>query len=530
MRCARNLTVAAAAALSLAVFADRAHAQDWLSAGNGNTDDRAAFGETVLTRGNVGRLAPIWTLATSGDVDDTPTVEGDAVYVTDAGGSVWRVNRASGAPVWQRKLAALTGKPGAYSRNSPAIGPSSIVLGDQTSATVYALDKASGALLWSTTLDHAPGAIITASPLIDSGRVYLGTASNQEEYAATKKGFVPSFRGAVAALDLASGHVLWQTYMVPSGFTGGAVWGSNLALDHARHALFVGTGDNYSVPPAVAACQAGARDNRALDACLPAADHIDSVLSIDARSGRLNWSRRMQALDTWTVSCIASARPPATPCPEPHGQDLDFGSAPNLFKSLASATGRDLVGAGQKSGAYWAFDRDTGGIVWGTQVNPGGTRGGIEWGSAVLSGRIYVAASNSAWTWTGLVGSRMLTNGGFWSALDAASGQIVWQTPTLARQPKVAIPSGRAVPPPPHAFARTEGAVSVANGVMFGADSAGNFVALDGQTGRQLWTFASGGAAIDAPAIAGGMVFWGDGYGGIGPSNSKLYAFGLNAP
>ncbi len=479
----------------------------------------------MIGTANVHLLAPAWTLATSGDVPDTPTVEGNAVYATDLGGSIWRLDAASGAVAWKQDFPTLTGNPSSFSRNSPAIGPKQIVLGDQASATVYALDKGSGAVLWRTTLDTAPGAIITASPVIVAGHVLVGVSSNQEEYAATHPGFVLSFRGSVAALDLATGALVWQTYTVPQGFTGGAVWGSNIAVDITRHALYVGTGDNYSVPPTVAACQAGARDGRALDACLPVTDHLDSVLSLDAATGSVNWARRMTALDTWTVSCIPSARPPATPCPRPTGPDYDFSSSPNLFSATASGTARDLVGAGQKSGVYWAFDRDTGRVVWGTQVNPGGTRGGIQWGSAVQGGRIFVSASNANYIWSQPIGGNQLTNGGYWSALDASSGQIIWQTPTEAKQPVPTNKSGRTIKPPAGAFARTEGAVSVANGVMYGSDTAGNFVALEATTGRQIWNFQSGGAAIDAPAIVGGTVFWGDGYGDIGKSNSKLYAF-----
>ena len=55
----------------------------------------------------------------------------------------------------------------------------------------------------------------------------------------------------------------------------------------------------------------------------------------------------------------------------------------------------DLVGAGQKSGQYWALDPDTGAVVWVTQAGPGGTAGGLQWGSAVDGKRVYTANANS---------------------------------------------------------------------------------------------------------------------------------------
>ena len=56
--------------------------------------------------------------------------------------------------------------------------------------------------------------------------------------------------------------------MVPSGYTGAAVWGSNLAVDQGRGAVFAGTGENYSVPSAVVSCQAAAQTSGELDTCL----------------------------------------------------------------------------------------------------------------------------------------------------------------------------------------------------------------------------------------------------------------------
>ena len=42
----------------------------------------------------------------------------------------------------------------------------------------------------------------------------------------------------------------------------------------------------------------------------------------------------------------------------------------------------NIVGFPQKSGTYWALNPDTGGIIWHTFVGPGGSLGGIEWGTA----------------------------------------------------------------------------------------------------------------------------------------------------
>src|SRR6202012_6162917 len=68
-----------------------------------------------------------------------------------------------------------------------------------------------------------------------------------------------SFRGAVIALNAATGKLLWKTYMVPSNngggdsnkpgyYSGSAVWEATFALDPSRGPLYIDTGNNYSVP------------------------------------------------------------------------------------------------------------------------------------------------------------------------------------------------------------------------------------------------------------------------------------------
>ena len=524
----KTLSTLALAALAVpcAALAETSAAQPgWGSAGNGPANTRATMAEHVLNTMSVAGLVPIWTLKTTGEVPDTPTVEGDAVYLADSGGSVWRVDAAAGKPVWQVKLPAISGNTKSFSRTSPAIAPNAVIFGDQGEASVYALSKTDGSLLWRVKLDRVKRSLITSSPVVVGNRVIVGVASLQEESAAVIKGFVPTFRGSVASLDLATGAVQWQFYTVPVGFSGGAVWGSNPAVDTARHAVYFGTGDNYSVPPSVAACQVRARNGAQQEKCLPGSDRIDSVISLDIDTGKLNWSRRMTTLDTWTVSCLPSAHKAATPCPQPQGLDYDFGSAPNLFSTTGGTT-QDLVGAGQKSGVYWAFDRDTGKLAWATQVNPGGTRGGIQWGSAVDGGRVFVAASNSNYTFAQLMDGT-ITNGGYWSALDVNTGKIVWQTPTTEKQKPLGNPASRTITPPKGALARVEASVSAANGVMYGADASGLFVALDEATGARLWSYDAGGAAVAGPSIVAGTLFWGDGYGDIGPTSDNLIAFGL---
>ena len=501
-------------------------ATSWTSAGNGASNNHQAPFELFLNRHTVPYLNTRWVFTADGEVWGTPTVQGDAVYASDTGGSVWRIDALTGQAVWKTKLPLYTGNPGSFSRVSPAIGNDAIIIGDQATATIFALSKTTGALIWKTTLATNKLAFITSSPVIVDGRVYVGVSSDQEVGAVTTPGFQIDFRGSVAALDLTSGRVVWQTYTVPAGYTGGAVWSSNLAVDRRRHAIYVDTGNNYSVPTAVAACQTAATTNAQLDACLDPGDHIDSVLSLDTHTGAVNWSQRFTHADNYTDSCPGLTPTPATPCPLPKGVDSDFGAAPNLLTITSAGRQEDVVGAGQKSGVYWELDRDTGKILWGTQVGPGGHYGGIEYGTATDGKRIYIPEGNFAYVETTLYPSGQKTNGGYWSALDPLTGKILWQTPTT----ELAIDTPFAGTPygaPVGGMSNAYGSVSVANGVMYGEDQAGTFVALDADTGSTLWSFKSGGASISGPAIATGSLYWSSGYRNLGPTNNKIYAFSL---
>jgi polyvinyl alcohol dehydrogenase (cytochrome) len=127
---------------------------------------------------------------------------------------------------------------------------------------VFAVSRNTGRLLWRTRVDTNPAAIITSSPVVYRGVAYLGVSSIEEALAARPGYHCCTFRGSVLALKATTGRLLWKTYTVPTGYTGGAVWGSTPAIDPADNMVFVGTGNNYSVPAGV--CTAPGRRPRRL--------------------------------------------------------------------------------------------------------------------------------------------------------------------------------------------------------------------------------------------------------------------------
>ena len=512
-----RMVVAAAAVGSLLLGGAAAMAapggNGWNSAGGNRENTRYAASESKISTATAPNLTKKWELTTGGDVSATPAVDGQRVYVPDWKGNLYAVDRSTGAVVWQRTIESYTGIPGDKARATPALTDTALVIGTQGpfggGGKVLAVNKDTGALLWSTQADSNPGAIITQSATVFDGVVYVGVASQEEAYAALVPGYVCcTFRGSMLALDLATGNILWKTYLTPDGSPGVAVWGSSPAIDTKRGSVYIATGNNYDMPDAVLACVEAAGDNTAAQtACLPPDDHFDSILALDMRTGAIKWATRALPFDAWTVSCIFGN---PDNCPSPAGPDYDFGQAPGIFTVKVDGKPQDLVGAGQKSGDYWALNPDTGAVVWRTTTGPGGTAGGLQWGSAVDGKRVYTQNANSNFKpWPAAGGP----TSGIWSALDAATGQILWQT-----RP----PDGGS----------TSGPVTTANGVVFGCslDAEGHMYALNAATGAVLWSFASGGSCLSGAAISNGTVFWGSGYSnfGFGTPNNKLYAFGLS--
>src|ERR1700739_3529588 len=153
-----------------------------------NTGSQPA--EHTISPTNVGRLTPKWVFTTGGDVSATPTVDGDAVYFPDWGGSLFAVKKNTGERIWSHKISEYDGVIGAVSRVSPAVDGNQVIIGDLQSpklvhngANVISVDRETGTLRWITQVEAHPAAIITGSPVVFDGVVYIGVSSTEETLA-----------------------------------------------------------------------------------------------------------------------------------------------------------------------------------------------------------------------------------------------------------------------------------------------------------------------------------------------------------
>ncbi len=453
--------------------------------------------------------------------------------ITNARGQVVVVNGRLFASA-ARKLYAIDAKSGCVYWSFEADGPirSGVVAGKSAAffgdakANLYAVDITTGKLAWKAHPEDNPAAMITDTPSLYEGVLYLGVSSLEELLSQKPEYECCTFRGSVAAVDEASGKVLWKTYTIAEeaktttktaggvqrrGPSGAPVW-STPTVDVKRNAIYVATGDNYSDPTT---------------------DTSDAVLALERTTGKILWSRQMTANDAYNMSCVI---PGPNNCPESKGPDFDFGQPPILV-SLPNGV-QELVIA-QKSGVAWAIDPEQQGkVLWQTRVGKGGSLGGSQWGSAADDHSMYVAisdigfreAKDASGGGTGKYEVDPEKGGGLF-ALDLVSGKTVWSaSPKSCGERKNCSPAQSA-------------AVSAIPGGVFEGSMDGHFRAYASSSGDIVWDFDTAqeydtinggkarGGSMDAggSAIAGGMVYTYSGYGQWGgkPGN-VLRAFSVD--
>ena len=290
------------------------------------------------------------------------------------------------------------------------------------------------------------------------------------------------------------------------GPSGAAVW-STPTFDQKRDRLYVATGDNYSDPPTATS---------------------DAVLALDAKTGKLLWSRQATPGDIFNNGC---GTPGKANCPSPPGHDFDFGQPPVL---VPLANGHRALVIGQKSGFVHAFDPDEDGKpLWSKRLGEGGALGGIMWGSAADHERFYVAVSDvriKAVPDSSVPQGYRLDldpgHGGGLFALNPATGDTLWAAKPFACGDRKNCSPAQSAP------------VSAIPGVVFSGSLDGHLRAYAADTGAVVWDIDTaaeyntingqkgrgGSLDVTGPVIAGGILYLTSGYGQWGglPGNVLL--------
>jgi outer membrane protein assembly factor BamB len=435
-------------------------ASDWRLPNGDLSGARDATGS--ISSANVGRLEVLWRfrLTTgptfSGTAASTPIVAGSRVYVQDLRSNVYALDRATGRLVWARRLNRESGGP-----NGVAFAGGRIY--GNTDVSSFALDARTGRVLWSRKLTTS-GLPITIAPAVANGLMVTSTT-----------GASPGGRGEIIGLDAATGHVRWRfdtiakPWRFPKIAGGGGAWYTP-TIDAAGH-VWVGTANPNPWGGTPALPNGG-----------PYPGHVrwtDSLLELDGKTGRLIWAAQVTPHDV---------------------RDHDFQDPPVL-------AGKLVVGAG-KGGHVIAWQRRTHRQVWSASVGlhrndtgplPAkpvsvcpGLLGGVETPLAVAGGRVFVPVVDLCFPESGLGTSatRFLTTDyaagrGALVALDLQTGKRLWK---------------RALASPDF------GCATVSNDVVFTSTYAGTVLALDASSGKVLWRATAPAAVNACPAVAGRLL------------------------
>ncbi len=335
-----------------------------------------------------------------------PVVAGSTLFIATAdAGKIFALDTQSGCVKWQYESALPLRSSLSYGEIEK--GKPVIVAGD-TTGSVVAVDASTGEQLWRSDIKLHESNRITGTPVIHNGRVFAPLSAVEINYTREDSYECCKAHGAVVALDLKSGEKLWVGHTMPNatkrklnragaqlwGPSGAPIW-SSPSIDEKRNVLYIGTGENNS---------------------LPVTNTSDAIIAFDLDTGEQKWVFQATPKDAWNYACRRGAN-----CDfgdEATVLDYDFGGSVMITQRK---DGSDLLVVGQKSGTVWALDPDKNGeLVWSTQVGLGSAMGGIHWGTAT-DGKLVFAPSNDR----PASESRPDAEPGL-HALDLETGERVW--------------------------------------------------------------------------------------------------------
>ncbi len=314
---------------------------DWtLYGGSGAGDHYSPL--TQIDRRNVGKLREVWRFETGeGELQTSPLMIGGTLYGIDPQQGVFALDAATGQVKWRHAPQEIGAQPargltywsdGRTRRIFSSNGFYLIALDADTGRP--ARDFGEGGRIdlragLGRDARQAP-AFLTTPGVIFGDAIITGFRTSEVH---------PAAPGAVRAYDVRTGKLRWTFHILPQpgepGYetwpreawkTSGAanVW-TGMTIDQARGIVFVPTGS--AVDDFYGADRIGANL------------YADSLLALDARSGKLLWHFQAVHHDIW---------------------DRDFPAAPVLLTVKRNGRNVDAVAQTTKQGVVYLFDRVTG--------------------------------------------------------------------------------------------------------------------------------------------------------------------------
>ncbi|GAC1388947.1 MAG: hypothetical protein NVS4B11_04490 [Ktedonobacteraceae bacterium] len=339
--------------------------------------------ETILNTSTVGGLKPLWKYQAGGSIDSQPVVVNSTIYWGSWDGNEHATD-LTGKELWKTSLGTNTppATPACIPTSAGVASTATVVPMAVNGATTvdfvgggddkfYALNAATGAVLWSVALGTPPSYMIWAGASVFNGNVYVGISSF---------GDCPLVPGKMFELSGTTGAILHSFQTTPNNCNGGGIWDAP-TIDEANNTIYVSTGT--------------------LTLCGTYETMAYALLEFNATD--------LSLIHSWQV-------------PQSQQQaDSDFGSSPTLFTATINGAAHNMVGLLNKNGIYYAFDRTniSAGPVW----------------EKTIAGQKYNIASSAWDGTSLYVGTAQTTiNGnacpGSIQALDPATGTPRWQVCT----------------------------------------------------------------------------------------------------
>ncbi len=263
--------------------------EDWPVFGRDRDNTRFATQDEINTD-NVGELGEAWSTGLGPDqylMESYPLVIGENVYVTTSTDEVMQINGKTGHINW-------TYTPEVDFSQSTGVGGYGITVNRGVAAEdgklfvltfdnkLQAISQKTGERLWSSQVeDPATGAYESMAPTAYDGKVYVGVSGSED-----------GVRGKLSAYDAKTGKKIWTFYTVPKqgekwvpkGGGGGTIY-MPPTVDPSTNTVYVGTGNPAPV------LVGDKRPGKNL--------YTDSILALDADTGKLKWYHQEQAHDLW---------------------------------------------------------------------------------------------------------------------------------------------------------------------------------------------------------------------------------------
>jgi alcohol dehydrogenase (cytochrome c) len=496
-------------------IASMASAQNWPSYGGDSGNTRYSTSNQI-NAGNVNKLKVQWALqlGTNRSQESTPILVGDTLFVTSSFGpkNTFAVDAKTGQVKWtyQPDIPKGIEQYACCDVNNRGVAHADgrIFVG-RLDAHVVALDAKTGKELWKTqVVDYTAGSVITSPPTLVKNLVITGFGGG--EY---------GVRGAIVALDQATGKEVWRTQTVPQpGEPGGDTWKGDSGKLGGAVAWHIGSYDPklnlvYYGTSNPSPWSASVRGNDSSDIGKFSNLYSASVLAMNADTGKISWHYQFTPHDAWDYDGVNELVFADYPVDGKKVPVIMQANRNGFFYVIDRANGK-LISAKQFiEGVNWAtgVDMKTGTPIEtaGNAKRPGMKRkatdicpnliGGKNWmpiSYSAQTGLVYIPTMNLCMDLEGI--QTDYKRGAFYLGVNFDLGKVgpgghmggvkAWD-PVAQKQVwfnKEDLPF-------------TGGMMSTAGNLLFHGDIKGWFKALDAKTGKELWKFNTGSGISAAP-------------------------------